>query len=115
MLKYICYKSVEILPIQLIRKCTYWKATFIQKLFLKFSQNSLEKNCVKVLSCRGLRLAILLKKRLQPRCFSVNFANIFKIAFLRNTSGGCFRNFLFVCPYYEAQINTWFINKHSTI
>ena len=38
----------------------------------------------------GLRLAVLLKKRLWHRCFPVNFAKFFKIAFLQNTSCGCF-------------------------
>ena len=38
----------------------------------------------------GLRPATLLKKRLWPRCFPVNFVKFPKTLFLHNTSGGCF-------------------------
>ena len=35
----------------------------------------------------GLRAATLLKKRLQHKCFLVNFANFFRIPILQNDSG----------------------------
>ena len=37
-----------------------------------------------------MRPAALLKKRLQHRCFPVNFAKFLKPLILQNTSGGCF-------------------------
>ena len=39
---------------------------------------------------KHLRPATLLKRRLWHRCFSVNFAKIFKNAFLQKTFDGCF-------------------------
>ena len=71
-LKFYPSTDKEVYLLEDKHSATQW--CFIQKgvlykMFLKFSQNSLEKNCTKVLSCRGLRPAILLKKSLQLRCF----------------------------------------------
>ena len=40
----------------------------------------------------GLKAWNVIKKRLQHRCFPVIIAKILRIAFLQNTSGGCFLN-----------------------
>ena len=52
----------------------------IIKMFLKYSQYSQENTCVGVFfnKVAGLRLANVLKKRLQHRCFPVNVAELFK-------------------------------------
>ena len=54
----------------------------IKKVFLKFSQNSQEKNLRRSLflnKIAGLRLLILLKKRLWHKCFPVNFVKYLRI------------------------------------
>ena len=56
-------------------------------MFLKISQNSQENTCARVsclikLQASGLRPAILLKKRLWLRCFSVNFVKFLRTSFL---------------------------------
>ena len=43
----------------------------------------------------GLRPATLLRKRLWPRFFPVNFAKFIRTTFLQNFSGGCFQNTYF--------------------
>ena len=43
--------------------------------------------------CFEKRPATLLTKRLQYRCFPVNFAKLLGTLFLQNTSGGCFCTF----------------------
>ena len=54
----------------------------VQKIFLKFSQNSQENTCARVsFLIKLLRLATLLKKRLWHRCFSRGFCEIFKNIF----------------------------------
>ena len=70
---------------------------FIKKLFLKILQNSQEKTCARVsfwYSCR-LNPATLLKKRLQHRCFCVNFIKYLITHFLQNTSGRLLLKMLF--------------------
>ena len=60
MLKLINIKSPTFYSSKLIRKCTYWKTNIqkqphsgvLYKVFVRFSQNSLENNCAEVLSCR---------------------------------------------------------------
>ena len=55
----VTLKATTFYSSKLIRKCAYLNTNitnshwcFIKKLFLKFSQYSLENNCVRVLSCR---------------------------------------------------------------
>ena len=61
---------------------------FIEKLFLKISQNSLENTCgdAPLIKVAGRKPATLLKKRLQHRFFPVNF-KIFNNTILQNTYG----------------------------
>ena len=51
----------------------------VKMVFLKISKNSKENSCV------GLRPATLLKKRLQHRCFPVNFVKYLRTPFLHRT------------------------------
>ena len=51
----------------------------VKMVFLKISKNSKENSCV------GLRPATLLKKRLQHRCFPVNFVKYLRTPFLYRT------------------------------
>ena len=53
---------------------------FVNKVVLQISGNAQERTCH-----RGL-----LKKRLQHRCFPVNFEKFLRTTFLYKTSGGCF-------------------------
>ena len=67
----------------------------VKKVFLKISQNPQESNCARVyflikLQTSDLRPATLLKKRLWPRCFPVNFAKFVGSLLLKSTSAGCF-------------------------
>ena len=68
-------------------------------MFLKFLQNLQENTCARVsfLIRFGLRPAtlfkkpaILLKKRLWPRCFPVNFEKFPRISFYKKPPGDCF-------------------------
>ena len=64
----------------------------LKNVVLKISQNSLENTCVAIsfLIKVQARPATLLKKRLQNRCFPVNFVKYLRTLLLQNTSGGCF-------------------------
>ena len=56
----------------------------VKKVFLKLSQNSLEKTCVRVSffnKVAGPRPVTLLKKKLWHTCFPVNFSKNFKSTF----------------------------------
>ena len=92
---------------------TQW--CFERKVFSEFYQNSLVKNCIRVLKIAGLRPATLLKKRIRLSCFSANFAKFLRSFFLQNTSSGCFWNILYTCPNYEAQINLEFFLSEKKI
>ena len=74
---------------KLMNKHTYWKKNFpkqpprwcfIQKVFLQFSQNSLESNCLEVLNCKHETCNIT-KKEIQLRCFSINFEKFLRSLF----------------------------------
>ena len=60
----------------------------MKKIFLKISQNSQGNTCVGVFFFNivaGLRPTILLKKRLQDRCFPVNFVKFSRTPFFYRT------------------------------
>ena len=59
------------------------------------------------------RPATLIKKRPQHKCFPLNVTNIFRIAFLWNTSGGCFSMVeeLDLCRRIYKRVNTIFLCK----
>ena len=61
---------------------------FVRKVFFKTSAKFTGKDLC--LSLFFNRSATLLKKRLQHRCFPVNFAKFIKTHFLLNTSGDYF-------------------------
>ena len=65
--------------------CQHSEATargvFWKKMFLKFLQNSQESTCV--------RASFLIRKRLQHRCFPVNFAKFLRASFYRTPPDDC--------------------------
>ena len=66
-------------------------------MFLKISQNPQENLCCICLflnKVAGLRPIILLKKKLQHRCFPVNIANLKKHIFHRKPPDDCFWLFI---------------------
>ena len=101
MLKYIRYKTVNNNSSKLIRKRTSWKTNIqkqppscvlYNKVFLTFSQNSLENNCFGALSCRPETFSFI-KKRLRLRCFSINFAKFLRSLFYRTPPVAAFETF----------------------
>ena len=52
------------------------------------------------------RPAILLKKRIQHRCFPVNFAKFYEQLFYRTLPGGCFWQHVSIYPFYSKIRNT---------
>ena len=58
-------------------------------MLLEISKNSQENTCARAFfnKVAGLSLATLLKKRLQYRCFPVNFATFLRTPFLQTTPG----------------------------
>ena len=53
----------------------------VKKLFLEFSQNSLENTCARISFLIKLQASFLLKKRLWHVCFNVNFSKFLGTAF----------------------------------
>ena len=87
---------------------TQW--CFIQKVFLKFSQNSLENNYAGVSNCRP-ETCNFIKKETRTQVFLCKFCEIFQINFLWNTSGGSFWNIYRgtpVIPYNQLYWNLRF-------
>ena len=75
---------------------------FIQKVLLKFTQNSLEHNCVGVLSYRPGTCSFF--KKVSASVFFFKLCETFYITFLQNIYGSCFWIILFTYPYDETQI-----------
>ena len=73
------------------------------------SQNSVENDCVGVLSCRR-EICHFIKKEIPTQCFSVNFGKCLRSLFYRTTPMIAFEtiylNNLFRCRNHEAQINS---------
>ena len=70
-----------------VRRCS------IKKVLLKISKNSQEKHLCQSLffnKVAGFWSATLSKKKLQHRCFSVNFQKFLRAPFLQNISGSYF-------------------------
>ena len=90
---------------KLIKKRIYWKKNFpkqlprwcfIQKVFVKFSQNSLENNCAEVLNCRHETCNIT-KKETPTQVFFYKFWEIFKITiFIENLRWLLLKHFVYM-------------------
>ena len=81
--------NVSFVAINSQNKSSYRKWSFIERVFLKISQNSQENTCFGVSFIVNL-LANLLKKTIQHRRFPVNFAIILRNVFYRTPPGDCF-------------------------
>ena len=68
----------------------------MKKVFLKISQNSHENTCIEVFFNKNaaLRIATLLKQRIQHCRFPMNFAKFLKTTFYRTLPGDCFFNLI---------------------
>ena len=64
------------------------------KKFAKFAGKHLSQS-LSINKVAGLRSATLWKKRLQRRCFPVNFAKVLRTPFLQNIPNDCFCLFLY--------------------
>ena len=87
----------------------YMKRCSIKKMFWEISQNSQESTCSRVsFLMKWLRLVTLLKKRLQSRCFPVNFA--------RSLRTPCF--FCEFCEIFKNNLfaeNVWVIASDNKL
>ena len=68
----------------------------VLKIFSKFTGKQLSWSL-------NLQVCNFIKKEIPIQVFTSKFCEIFKIPFVKNTSGDCFWNILFIGPNYEAQ------------
>ena len=85
---YTLWSEIEMMIKKVRRDRSSRQRCSIKKLLIKISQYSQENTYVGFVA--GLISCNFIKKRLQHKCFPASIVKFLRIAFLWNTSGGCF-------------------------